>query len=164
MEEKSKVFTAKSLEDLVEVFSKYNVEYLIIGKTGAIIYGFPDTTQDIDIFPKKSKENGRRVVLALKELGFKIDGRLNQAIVQGRDFIQIRGGPFDIDLIFAPDGIESFEIAKKRACLIEEKYPVASISDIIESKKIASRKKDKEVIERLVSFAKYLKEKRGEIS
>ena len=56
------------------------------------------------------------------------------------------------------------EKSKVFTALIEEKYPVASISDIIESKKIASRRKDKEVIERLVSFAKYLKEKRGEIS
>ncbi len=153
----SRVFSAKSLEDLARVFAKHHVQYLIIGKSGAIVYGFPDTTQDIDIFPEKSRENGRRIVSALMELGFHLDEPLEKAILQGKDFIQIRGEPFDMDLVFAPDGIESFTEAMRRASLLEGKYPVASIDDIIKSKRSAARQKDKEVLERLEAFAKYLK-------
>ena len=160
MEKPGRVFSTKSLEDLVKIFSKNKVEYLIIGKSGAIIYGFPDTTQDIDIFPKKSADNGRRIVASLKELGFHIDHKLEEAIVNGKDFIQIRGEPFDIDLIFAPDGLESFDDAKRRSSLVEAKYPAASIDDIIKSKKIASRQKDKEVLVRLEEFAKHLRNQR----
>ena len=157
MEKPSRVFSAKSLEDLAKIFLKNKVEYLIIGKSGAILYGFPDTTQDVDVFPEKSRNNGRRIVASLKELGFHVDDQLEEAIVDGKDFIQIRGGPFDIDLIFAPDGLESFDGAKKRSFLVEAKYPVASLDDIIKSKKIASRQKDKEVLDRLEQFAKHLK-------
>ena len=160
MDKPIRVFAPKSWEDLVKIFSKNKVDYLIIGKSGAIICGFPDTTQDIDIFPQKSIDNGRRIVASLKELGFNIDRRLEEAIMSGKDFIQIRGGPFDIDLIFAPDGLESFDESKKRATLVEKKYPVASINDIIKSKKAASRQKDKEVLNRLEEFAKYLKSQR----
>lgn len=155
----SNPFSYKAAEKLVEKFSKYNVEYLFIGKSGAILYGFPDTTQDVDIFPKKSKENGEKIVKALKELRFKIDKILEKAIIEGKDFIQIRGGPFDIDLVFAPDGIESFEEAKKRSNIIENKFPVASLSDIIKSKKASGRQKDKETLSRLESFYKYLNKK-----
>lgn len=42
---------------LAEILKKYNVEYLVIGKFGAILYGYPGTTQDIDIFPEKEKSN-----------------------------------------------------------------------------------------------------------
>ena len=161
MEKPRNVFSTESLEDLTKIFSKNKVEYLIIGKSGAIIYGFPDTTQDIDIFPKKSADNCKKIVASLKELGFHIDRQLEKAIVDGKDFIQIRGGPFDIDLIFAPDGLESFDSAKKRSSLVETKYPAASIDDIIKSKKLASRQKDKEVLNRLEEFAKYLKHKRA---
>lgn len=160
MEKPSKVFTSKTLENLTKVFSKNNVDYLIIGKSGAIIYGFPDTTQDIDIFPEKSPENGRRIVSSLRDLGFGIDNKLERAIVTGKDFIQIRGGPFDIDLVFAPDGIESFCEAKKRSSLVEGKHPVASIKDIIKSKRSASRQKDREVLDRLEEFSKYLQTKK----
>ncbi len=157
MEEPRRAFTSRSLENLTKIFATHGVQYLIIGKSGAIVHGFPDTTQDVDIFPEKSPENGRRIVSALKELGFHVDETLKQAIVKGRDFIQIRGEPFDMDLVFAPDGLESFSDAKQRASLIERKIPVASIGDIIKSKRLAARQKDKEVLDRLEAFAQYLK-------
>ena len=37
-----------------------------------------------------------------------------EEIRRGKDFIQLRNGPFDLDLIFAPDGIERFDDAWKR--------------------------------------------------
>jgi hypothetical protein len=40
---------------------------------------------------------------------------LEEAILVGKDFIQIRGGPFPIDIVFAPDGIISFEDAHRRS-------------------------------------------------
>lgn len=160
MEEPLKAFSSRDLEALAKTFAKHGVDYLIIGKAGAIVYGFPDTTQDIDLFPQKSIKNGRRIVQAMEELGFQIDSKLGQAILQGKDFIQIRGGPFDIDLIFAPDGIDSYVEAKERSAWVEHRYPVASIEDIIASKRKAGRQRDREVLGRLESFAKYLKEKK----
>lgn len=50
--------------------------------------------------------------------------------------------------------------AKGRAHWVEGKYPVAALEDIIQSKRIAAREKDKEVLHRLEAFAKYLKGKR----
>jgi len=163
MEKPPRGFIGKSWEDLARVFAKHKVEYLIIGKSGAILHGFPDTTQDIDLFPKKSLENGRKIVASLKELGFHPDRALEQAIVEGKDFVQLRGGPLDLDLVFAPDGLPSFEEAKERSSVVERTYPVASIEDIIKSKKAASRQKDKEVLRRLEEFSKYLRINRHKI-
>ena len=157
MEKPRKGLGGHGWEDLAKAFAKHRVEYLIIGKSGAILQGFPDTTQDIDVFPYKSPENGRRIVAALSELRFPVDRLLENAIVSGKDFVQIRGGPFDLDLVFAPDGLESFEEAKRKAVFIEDTYPVASIDDIIKSKKLASRQKDKEALHRLEAFATYLR-------
>jgi len=42
---------------LAEIFKEYGVAYLFIGKFGAILYGYPGTTQDIDIFPLKENSN-----------------------------------------------------------------------------------------------------------
>lgn len=157
---KTPPFSYPVAEKLADVFAKHQVEYLFIGKSGAILYGFPDTTQDVDLFPKKEKDNGRRIVRALQELGFDVDNTLRNAIIAGRDFVQIRGGPFDLDLVFAPDGIASFEAAKKRARVIAGKFPAASLQDIINSKKKAGRQRDKEVLDRLEEFRKYLKEEK----
>ena len=142
---------------LAEIFKKYNVEYLFIGKFGAILYGYPGTTQDIDIFPSKEKPNCERLVAALKELGFDLNEDLEEAILKGKDFIQIRGGPLPMDIVFAPDGINCFEDAKKRSQLINEIFSSASIDDIIESKKAAGRQRDKEELSRLELFREELR-------
>ena len=57
---------------VAEIFKEYGVAYLFIGKFGAILYGYPGTTQDIDIFPLKEKLNCERLVNALIGLGFQI--------------------------------------------------------------------------------------------
>ena len=142
---------------LAETLKKYEVEYLFIGKFGAILYGYPGTTQDMDIFPSKSRKNGKKLALALRNLGFDLNQELEEAIIAGKDFIQIRGGPFPIDIVFAPDGIKSFEDARKRGKLLDGIYFCASIDDIIESKKAAGRQRDKEELPRLELFREELK-------
>jgi hypothetical protein len=145
---------------LIEVFEKYKIRYLFIGKGAATLYGYPGTTQDIDIFPEKTETNCKNLLDALKELGFEMDKRLEQAIISGKDFIQIRGGPIPLDLVFAPDGIESFDRAEMRKALIDGKFPCASIDDIIESKRAAKRQRDREELPRLEAFRDELKKRK----
>lgn len=95
----------------------------------------------------------------LKELEFGLDSKLEEAIKAGKDFIQIRGGPFPLDIVFAPDGIESFDKAEKRKTLIDDKFPCASIEDIIESKRAAKRERDMEELPRLEAFKNELKKR-----
>ena len=149
----------EKIKKIVETLKAFNVEYLFIGKFGVVLYGYPGTTQDIDIFPKKDKPNCENLLRALKELGFAMDKNLEEAILLGKDFIQIRGGPFPLDIVFAPDGIESYDTAKDRSKLIEGMFPCASIDDIIESKKSSGRQRDKEELPRLELFREELKKR-----
>ena len=111
---KRESFTPIQAQQVAAAFAKHQVDYMFIGKSGAILLGYPGTTQDVDVFPRKDIENGRRIVSALTELGFEIDSTLEAEIVRGRDFVQVKNGPFDIDLVFAPDGIENYDDAKAR--------------------------------------------------
>ena len=101
-------------EEIRDTFARRGVRYLFLGKSGAILPGFPDTTQDADVFVEKSDANGQALVTALLELGFAIDDGQARDIRQGKDFVQLKNGPFDLDLVFAPDGIETFEEAWAR--------------------------------------------------
>lgn len=155
-----RAFSYRQGEVLADAFARHGVRYLFIGKSGALFHGFPDTTQDADLFPEKTPENGRRLAAALCDLGFPVDDQLERELVAGRDFVQIRTGPFDLDLVFAPDGIETFAEAAARSTLIDGKFPVASLEDIIRSKRAANRPKDRESLPRLEAFAAYLKSRR----
>ena len=148
------MFEYRLAREVHEAFSRQGVRYLFLGKSGAILLGFPDTTQDADLFPAKSPENGRAIVAALRELGFALADDDVAAIQRGKDFVQLKNGPFDLDLIFAPDGIESFDDAWSRHVEVDS-LPVCHPDDIIASKRAAGRAKDQESLPRLIAFRDY---------
>ena len=147
-------FEYRQAQEIRDAFSRHSVRYLFIGKSGAILLGFSDTTQDADVFPERSPENGRALVTALSELGFDLTGEQAAEIERGKDFVQLKNGPFDLDLIFAPDGIERFEDAWRRHIDVEG-FPVCHLDDIIASKAAANRQRDRESLPRLRAFREY---------
>ena len=154
---------SRQLRELTSALDRHEVQYLYIGKSAAIIHGFPDTTQDADVYVNDSRENNERLATALKEVGFAITPEQEESIRGGKDFIQLHNGPFDVDLVYAPDGIEKFDDAWRRGLSIEG-HKVCSIADVIASKRAANRQKDRESLDRLEKFAEYLEERppRGE--
>jgi hypothetical protein len=134
-------FAPLQAQELAAAFSAEGVDYLFIGKSGAILLGYPGTTQDVDLFLPRDLANSQKTVRALERLGFTLNEDLQKSILGQRDFVQIKSGPFDVDLVFAPDGIESFAAAKERR-ILHELYPVASLRDIIASKRASNREKD----------------------
>ncbi len=147
-------FEYRQAEEIRDAFGRHAVRYLFLGKSGAILLGFPDTTQDADLFVERSVENGLALVEALRELDFDLTDQQAAEIERGKDFVQLKNGPFDLDLIFAPDGIESFEDAWRRHVEVEG-FPVCHLDDIIASKVAANRAKDRESLPRLESFRQY---------
>lgn len=146
----------RQLEELRDACARHGVAYLVIGKSGALLHGFPDTTQVADLFIRKTPDNGRALVRALRELQFRLSNQEAQDIEQRRDLVQLKNGPFDIDLVYAPDGIERFEDAWIRG------IDVCSLDDIIASKQAANRVKDRETLPRLIAFRDYLRKHRSQ--
>src|SRR5882724_6611948 len=136
-------FDYRQAEEIKDVLERHGVRYLFIGKSGAILLGFPDTTQDADLFVERDPANGRALVAALRELGFGLTSVQAGEIERGKDFVQLKNGPFDLDLVFAPDGIEEFADAWERHIEVEG-FPVCHPDDIIASKEAAGREKDRE--------------------
>ncbi|MFQ5733159.1 MAG: hypothetical protein ACE5KM_14560 [Planctomycetaceae bacterium] len=154
-------FEYRQAEEIRDSFAGHRVRYLFLGKSGAILLGFPDTTQDADVFVEKSPENGVAVVNALRQLGFDLTDDQAEQIERGKDFVQLKNGPFDLDLIFAPDGIDDFDAAWRRRVEVEG-FPVCHIDDIIASKQATGRQKDRESLPRLRAFREYLRQRPGE--
>lgn len=144
-------FDYAQAEEIRDAFARHGVRYLFLGKSGLILLGYPDTTQDADVYCDKSEANGGAVVRAVRELGFVLDDQAAASVVRGKDFVQLKDGPFDLDLVFAPDGIECFADAWARRVDVDG-FPVCHPDDIIASKRAANRVKDREVLPRLLAF------------
>jgi hypothetical protein len=147
-------FEYRQAEEIRDAFARHGVRYLFLGKSGAILLGFPDTTQDADLFLERTPQNGRAAAAALLELGFELTAEQTGQIEQGKDFVQLKNGPFDLDLIYAPDGIERFEDAWQQHIEVEG-FPVCHLDDIIASKEATGRVKDRESLPRLKAFRDY---------
>ena len=152
-------FDYRQATDIRDALARHGVRYLFIGKSGAILLGFPDTTQDAELFVEQSPDNGRALADALAELGFAMTVDQRRDLETGKDFIQLKNGPFDVDVIYAPDGIERFADAWRRRQDIEG-FPVCDIDDIIASKQAAGRVRDQESLPRLRAFRDWLRSKR----
>jgi hypothetical protein len=152
-------FEYRQAEEIRDTFAKHGVRYLFLGKSGAILLGFPDTTQDADLFVAKSPENGAALVAALRDLGFELSALQADEIERGKDFVQLKNGPFDLDLVFAPDGIERFEDAWHRRVEVEGFF-VCHLDDIIASKQASGRAKDLESLPRLIAFREFWMQRR----
>jgi len=144
-------FEFKNAQELGRVFETHGVRYLFFGKSGAILLGYSDTTQDVDLYIEKRRENCERVAAGLLELGSRLTEQEQKEVRRGKAFIQLRNGPFDLDLIFAPDGVERFEDAWERR-VERHGLPIANIEDIIGSKRAATRQRDRESLPRLLPF------------
>ena len=146
-----------------DTFARHQIEYMFIGKGAAIAVGFTGTTRDLDVYPDKSLENRKKLVDALHEIGFEmsvvLDGKkvnYEDQILSGADFIQLRK-PFDLDVIFAPDGFENYTEAEKFKIIVDE-YPLMNMAGIIRTKKAAGRKRDKIDLPLLQEFKDWLDE------
>ncbi len=134
-------FQPEQAKEIARAFADEGVEYVFIGKSAAILLGYPAITQDVDVFPEKTPANGARIVTALRRVGFEINREVEDAIKRGKDFVQLKNGPFDVDLVFAPDGIENFAVAKARSLEVDG-FHIANLRDIIASKRASGREKD----------------------
>ena len=150
-------FEYRQAQEIQAACQRHGVRYLFIGKSAAILLGFPDTTQDADLFIERTPHNCAALVAALRELGFALTDDQARDIERGKDFVQLKNGPFDLDLIFAPD--ERFEDAWNRHVEVEG-FPVCHLDDIIASKAATNRQKDRESLPRLRAFREYWLSKR----
>ncbi len=128
---------------LAHLFQELTFEAILIGNAGAAIQGAPITTIDVDFIFRPTAANLKKLKKIAKEL---------QAVIY-RPFYPAAGvyrlsreaDLLQIDFLVKASGIRSFEGLKSRAERVNfdgSVLLVASIEDIIKSKKAAGRPRD----------------------
>jgi hypothetical protein len=156
---------------ICQILNEEGVEYIIVGGFASVVHGSSLPTQDIDVVPSRQAENLDRLARALR--------RMNAMIRTGGDPVPAPfDGPFlantpimlnlvtdlgDVDLTFNPSGgLGGFDEWSAQAIAVEiaDGLPVriASLDDIIDSKRAANRPKDQMALPYLESLRDELRD------
>ena len=145
------------------LLSNHDVRYVIVGGEAVIYYGYPRLTGDIDLLYESSRQNVRRLYLALSEFwNENIPGLQNEGeLMQQGTIIQFGVPPNRIDLLNEIEGV-SFKEAwthKVEVGLPHEGEDVLihyiGLKDLIRNKKAAGRHKDLEDLKFLTRVSKW---------
>jgi hypothetical protein len=139
---------------LLEVLSRHGVDYVLIGGLAGALHGSPAATNDADICPARTPDNHSRLAGALVELEARIrtesepDGLSfdrSPEFLATVELLNTTTAAGDLDISFAPTGTDGYDDLAERAVsfdIDETRVLVASLDDVIHSKRTAGRPKD----------------------
>jgi hypothetical protein len=158
-------FSTVAFERIVEVLNRRRVKYVVIGALAALLQGVPlPRSADIDVTPASDVDNKKRLASALRDLEAQLRApgleEPVEILLDDRTFTGMvtmtfvtKFGPLDIS--FVPDGTEGDEDLERSAVVVERfgvSIPVASVEDIVRSKRAAGREKDAAHLIQLLAF------------
>ncbi|MCX5636484.1 MAG: hypothetical protein NTX52_02165 [Planctomycetota bacterium] len=134
----------KDFRELLALFNKHKVEYVIVGGYALAFHGAPRYTGDIDILIHPDTVNTHRILAALDEFGFGSVELTAADFQKPGNVIQLGVPPVRVDIITSLTGVSWEDACAGR---IQGKYgdiPVHYIGrkQFISNKRAVGRKKD----------------------
>ena len=145
------MLTSPDFKDLLRIFKKHNVRYLIVGGYAVMKYTEPRFTKDLDLFIATDRKNADAVYAALKEFGAPLENLASEDFAHQGYFYQMGRAPLRVDIMMSVPGIEFDEAWKNRKFVELEdlSIPFISMSDLIRTKEASGRPQDKIDLENL---------------
>ncbi len=138
------MYLTQDYKDIITLFNKHNVKFLIAGAYAMAKVGYSRSTYDIDLWIQKTKKNAINIFNALDEFGVPF-------IINPDDFLapnsvlQIGIEPNRIDILTDIDGLTFEEAWQNKELVTFDEIEVYSleINDIIKNKTASNRPKDR---------------------
>jgi predicted nucleotidyltransferase len=132
---------------VAHALQQVNLEAVLIGNAAAALQGAPVTTVDVDFMFRKTPRNLGK----LKALARELRAIVLRSYYPAADLYRVvRDDGLQVDFMPTIHGIRSFERLRDRATRIEiddTSIHVASLADIIKSKRAAKRPRDLAVLD-----------------
>jgi len=104
------VLLTTDMRDLLRLFQRHDVQYVLVGGFAVNYYGYVRTTQDIDSRVLPTTENARRVMEALSEFGFGSAGIPQELFEREGSAVHLGTEPNRIDILTSLKGVSNSEI------------------------------------------------------
>lgn len=138
-------------KDMLSAFTDADVEYLIVGAYALAAHGVPRATGDLDLWIRRSEENARRTMRALRAFGAPTLDLTEEDLMKPDLVFQIGVEPRRIDILTSIDGVD-FDQAWQHhivARIDDVDVPVIGPQELIKNKRAVGRTKDLADIEQL---------------
>jgi hypothetical protein len=153
------MYLTPDYKEIIELFNKYNVRYLLAGAYAMATFGYTRRTYEIDLWIDKKEKNVVKILKALEEFGIPFEITKDD-LSKDNSVIQIGVAPVRIDILTDIDGV-AFEDAFNNKKVVDfdglEVF-VLSIDDLLKNKKASNRAKDKIDVIELEAIKKGVKE------
>ena len=139
------MLTSPDFKELLKIFEKHKIRYLIVGGYAVMKYSEPRFTKDLDVFIATDPDNANSMYKALKEFGAPLKNLTPDDFTNKDYFYQMGRPPLRIDIMMSIPGIEFDQAWKNRKVveLDDLKIYFISRSDLIRSKEAGARPQDK---------------------
>lgn len=134
----------EDFKELLALFGKNKVEYIVVGAFALAYHGVPRYTGDLDILINAVPDNAENIIQALKAFGFG-SLNLNPSDFTKRDqVVQLGYPPVRIDIITSITGVPWEEADAGKSVLVIGDLEICFLGrkELIRNKKATGRKKD----------------------
>jgi len=145
------MLTSPDFRELLKIFEKHKIRYLIVGGYAVMKYSEPRFTKDLDILIGTDQDNANVVYSALKEFGAPLENLTSDDFTHKDYFYQLGRPPLRVDIMMSIPGIRFDEAWQNREVveLADLNIFFISRSDLIRSKEASGRPQDKIDIDKL---------------
>ena len=135
---------SKDMRDILEIFNRRQVEYLVVGAHAVSTYAEPRATKDLDLLINNTAENAERVFGALQEFGAPLSGMTPQEFQDEENFFVIGIKPNRSDILMQIPGLKFEEAWTRRKVLSVDGIALAvpHVEDLLAAKLAAGRPQD----------------------
>ena len=95
----------QDFRDLLELFNKHSIDYIVVGAYALGFHGAPRYTGDLDVFVKPDTVNARKIMQALDEFGFGSVGLTAADFEEEGKVVQLGFPPVRVDIITSITGV-----------------------------------------------------------
>lgn len=95
----------QDFRDLLALFNKHGIDYLVVGGYALAVHGAPRYTGDLDVFVMPDPANAGRIMRALAEFGFGSAGLTPADFEQEGKVVQLGFPPARVDIITSITGV-----------------------------------------------------------
>jgi len=139
------MLTNSDFRELLNLFGKHEVRFLVVGGYAVMKYSEPRFTKDLDLWIATDPKNANAVYAALKEFGAPLENLTADDFSQQDYFYQMGRAPLRVDVMMSIPGVK-FEDAwgsRELVVLDDLQIPFISRSDLMMAKKAGGRPQDK---------------------